>query len=206
MAAPSRGSVPGYPPPPVPAPTARRGLSTGAIVGIVGGGLALVLVVVVVVVSFVGSGSDTIKLTQTGVSMEPTIRAGQSVSATKVDPGKYRPRRGDVVVFAPPDGWLAGGGDQKLIKRVIGLPGERVACCDTSGRWTIDGTPLVEPYLKAGGATARTPLDVVVPDGRLWVMGDNRAASNDSYTLFSRSANISLATVPVSSVSAVVKP
>jgi signal peptidase I len=181
-------------------------LSTGAIVGIVGGGLVLVLVVVAVVVGFVVFGNDTIKVTAPGASMEPTIRAGQSVSATKVDPGKYRPKRGDIVVFTAPAGWLAGKGDQKLIKRVIGLPGERVACCDPKGQWTINGTPLAEPYVKAGNASAGMTFDVTVPDGRLWVMGDNRAASNDSRTQFSHTRDIGAATILVSTVSAVVKP
>jgi signal peptidase I len=189
---------------PHPAPAARRRLPTGAVVGIVGGALALVLVLTAVFVSFMVFGGDTIKLTQTGVSMEPTIRAGQSVSATKVDPGKYRPRHGDIVVFDAPVQWVAGGG-KSLMKRVIGLPGERLACCDPAGRWTIGGKPLDEPYVKAGGDPDRTPFDVVVPDGRLWVMGDNRAASNDSRTLFIRTADINAATIPVSAVSAIVK-
>jgi signal peptidase I len=187
------------------APPTRRGLSTGAVVGIVGGAVALVLVAVAVVVALVLSGSDTITLTQGGVSMEPTIRAGQRVSATTVDRGGYRPKRGDIVVFAAPGEWLADAGDRKLLKRVIALPGERVACCDANGRWTIDGAPLDEPYVKAGGTTATRPVDVVVPGGRLWVMGDNRASSNDSSTLFSYTNDVSAATIPVSSVSAVVK-
>lgn len=206
MPAPARGSIPGYGPTPSPAPAAKRGLSTGAIVGIVCGGLALVLLAVAIVVGFVMFGNDTIKLTAGGVSMEPTIRPGQIVSATKVDPGKYRPKRGDIVVFTAPAGWLAGKGDKTLIKRVIGLPGERVVCCDPRGRWTIDGTPLAEPYVKAGSASASAPFDVIVPDGRLWIMGDNRAASNDSHTLFRQTTDIGVATIPVSTVWAIVKP
>jgi signal peptidase I len=183
-------------------------LSTGAIVGIVAGGLTLVLVVVAVavVVGFAVLGNDTIKFTAASASMEPTIRPGQSVSATKVDPGKYRPKRSDIVVFTAPAAWLATKGDRKLIKRVIGLPGERVVCCDPKGRWTIDGTPLAEPYVKAGSASASKPIDATVPDGRLWIMGDNRAASNDSSTLFGQTVDIGVATIPVSTVIAVVKP
>jgi len=187
-------------------PGARRGLSTGVIVGIVGGALTLVLLVVAVVVGVVVLGTDTIKLTAAGVSMEPTIRSGQTVSATKVDPGEYRPKHGDIVVFTAPAGWLAVAGDQMVIKRVIGLPGERLACCDPKGRWTIGGTPLDEPYVKAGSASAGVPFDVIVPDGRLWVMGDNRAASNDSSTMFGQTRDIGVATIRVSTVSAVVKP
>ncbi|HZM82284.1 MAG TPA: signal peptidase I [Candidatus Limnocylindrales bacterium] len=199
-------SAPGYGPAPYPAPVAKRGLSTGAIVGIVGGGVVLVLVAIAIVAAFMAVGSGTIRLKVPGVSMEPTIRAGQTVTATKVDPGKYRPKRGDIVVFTAPYGWLAGDRDQKLIKRVIGLPGERVACCDPKGQLTIDGRPLAEPYIKAGSVSAGTPFDVRVPDSRLWVMGDNRSASNDSLMQFSNSRDIAAATIPVSTVSGVVKP
>ena len=205
MSATTRGSTPRYGPTPHPAPPAKRGLSTGAIVGIVAGGLTLVLVVVAVVVAFARSGNDTMKLTAGGVSMEPAIPPGQTVSATKVDPGKYRPKRGDIVVFPAPAGWLAGEGSQMLVKRVIGLPGERVVCCDPKGQWVINGTPLAEPYLKPGSASPSTEVDVTVPDGRLWVMGDNRAASNDSRTMFSHTLDIGVATLPVSAVVAVVK-
>lgn len=200
MPAPTRGSAPGHGWAPTPA---KRGLSTGAIVGIVAGGLTLVLVLIVVGLAVFGN--DTIKVTATGVSMEPTIRPGQSVSATKVDPGKYQPKRGDIVVFTAPVGWLAGERDQKLIKRVIGLPGERLVCCDPQGRGTINGTPLAEPYVKAGSPSGPS-FDVIVPDGRLWVMGDNRAASNDSRSLFALTRDIGTATIPVSAVFAVVQP
>jgi signal peptidase I len=191
--------------PPTPAHAAKRGLSNGAIVGIVCGGLALVLIVVAVVVAIIVHG-HTIRLTATGVAMEPTIRAGQTVSARKVDPGKYRPKRGDIVEFTAPATWIAGERDQKLLKRVIGLPGERVACCDAKGQWMIGQTSLAEPYVKAGSATAGARIDVIVPDGRLWVMGDNRAASNDSRTVFASSRDMSVATISVSSVTAVVTP
>jgi signal peptidase I len=190
-----------------PAPVVKRGLSTGAIIGIVAGGLALVLVLVAVVVALFAIGNDTIRLKLPGVSMEPTIQAGQSVSATKVNPGAYRPQRGDIVVFTAPAGWIAGGDPgQMLIKRVIGLPGERLVCCDPDIRWTVNGTPLAEPYVKDGNTTAGMSVDVVVPDGRLWVLGDNRSASADSATHFSVSSDIGFATVPVSAVAAIVKP
>ena len=71
-------------------------------------------------------------------------------------------------------------GDQDYVKRVVGLPGERVACCDAAGRITVDGKPLVEPYLGGSGPASATPFDVVVPPGRLWVMGDDRGDSADS--------------------------
>ena len=68
-----------------------------------------------------------------------------------------------------------------LIKRVIGLPGDRVACCDAQGRVTVNGVPLTEEsYLYPGDAPSEIRFNVVVQPGRLWVMGDHRLISDDS--------------------------
>ena len=106
-------------------PVAKRSLPTGAIISIVAGGVVLVLVVFAGVVAFTLIRS-TMRLTVPGASMEPAIRAGQTVSATRVDPGKYQPKRGDIVIFTAPVTWTAKSGEM-FVKRVIGLPGERVA-------------------------------------------------------------------------------
>jgi signal peptidase I len=68
-----------------------------------------------------------------------------------------------------------------LIKRVIGLPGDQVACCDAQGRVTVNGVPLIEQsYLYPGAAPSLIRFNIKVPPGRLWVMGDNRFYSADS--------------------------
>ncbi|MBB4923343.1 signal peptidase I [Kitasatospora kifunensis] len=140
-------------------------------------------------------------------SMEQTIQIGDRVLVDKLTPWfGSTPQRGDVVVFKDPGGWLenqpaanAGGpfsrgvkdafsfvgllpssNEQDLIKRVIGVGGDTVACCDAQGRITVNGTPIEEPYLAAGNPPSRIPFRVTVPKGRLWVMGDHRDLSADS--------------------------
>lgn len=109
--------------------------------------------------------------------------------------------RGDVVVFDDSLHWLpasaveaASGPVQQglekvgmwptgghLVKRVIGLPGDAVACCDDAGRLTVNGVPLDEDgYLARPAQPASMPFSVTVPGDRLWMMGDNRANSDDS--------------------------
>lgn len=140
-------------------------------------------------------------------SMEQTIRIGDRVLVDKLTPWfGAEPHRGDVVVFKDPGGWLANepkpkpdppvvkqvkqfftyigllpaSGEQDLIKRVIGVGGDTVACCDPQGRITVNGTPLTEPYLYAGNPPSMMTFTVHVPQGHLWVMGDHRSDSADS--------------------------
>jgi signal peptidase I len=76
--------------------------------------------------------------------------------------------------FAPPD-------ERDFVKRVIGVAGDHVVCCDAGGHVTVNGVALQETaYLYPGNAPSTMVFDVVVPDGKLWVMGDHRAASSDS--------------------------
>jgi signal peptidase I len=121
--------------------------------------------------------SDTKTYTQTGPSMEPTIKVGETVRARLVKKGLYKPRHGDIVVFRPPASWLPTSSDL-FVKRVIAVGGEKIA--DTSYKITVNGTPLDEPYVKDGIATEGGMTEVTVPAGDIFVLGDNRTASADS--------------------------
>ena len=136
-------------------------------------------------------------------SMENTLVPGDRVVVSKLTPGPMALQRGDVVVFHDPGHWLdiphttrsgvSGAvvsglqflglypsGDNDLIKRVIGLPGDQVKCCNTRGQVTVNGVGLSEPYIYPGGGTDQQKFSVTVPSGRVWVMGDNRGDSADS--------------------------
>ncbi len=157
-------------------------------------------------------------------SMEQTIRIGDRVLVDKLTPWfGSEPQRGDVVVFKDPGGWLENdrkpatdgpltsgfkqvfsyvgllpsSSEQDLIKRVVGVGGDTVVCCDTQGRITVNGTAINEPYLAPGNVPSRIPFQVKVPQGRLWVMGDHRDLSADSrYHM----GNPGQGTVPLSDV------
>ncbi|MET8541106.1 signal peptidase I [Kitasatospora sp. NPDC004799] len=140
-------------------------------------------------------------------SMEQTILIGDRVLVDKLTPWfGSEPQRGDIVVFKDPGGWLEhdhkpsedgpvlGGAkqvltfvgllpsdnEQDLIKRVIGVGGDTVECCDAQGRLSVNGRPVEEPYLAPGNPPSRQTFKVQVPRGRLWVMGDHRDVSADS--------------------------
>ena len=111
-------------------------------------------------------------------SMESGLRIGDRVLVNKL---AYRfgadPRRGDVVVF---DG-TGYFGDADYIKRVVGVGGDHVVCCDKEGRIEVNGRSVDEStYLYPGDSPSTVRFDVAVPDGTLFVLGDHRSASSDS--------------------------
>jgi signal peptidase I len=70
--------------------------------------------------------------------------------------------------------------EQHLVKRIIGLPGDRVSCCDAGGPPFVNGVPVDETYINPAEVPQCADFDVVVPQGKVWVMGDNRNHSEDS--------------------------
>ena len=109
-------------------------------------------------------------------SMNPTLYSGDTVLFDRWSP----PGRGDVVLLIDREGW-SGTPDALLVKRVVGVAGDVVACCESgTGRLLLNGTPLQEAYAGAVRPGGAIPFRVTVPEGAVWVMGDNRAASVDS--------------------------
>jgi signal peptidase I len=107
-------------------------------------------------------------------SMQNSIAPGDRIL---VAPGAEL-RRGDVVVLHVPA--KVSGTNDLFIKRVIGLPGDHVACCNAKGRITVNGKPLRETYLYPGNPPSRTRFSVTVGRGRIFVLGDHRNISVDS--------------------------
>ena len=106
-----------------------------------------------------------------GSSMEPNLHTDQRLVVEKVSYRLRKPHRGDVVVLRMPE-----RGPELLIKRIVALPNETIEI--RNGRVSIDGTVLDEPYLSQRTSGTHGPL--TVPEGHVFVMGDNRGASNDS--------------------------
>ncbi|HUW78871.1 MAG TPA: signal peptidase I [Candidatus Nanopelagicaceae bacterium] len=138
-------------------------------------------------------------------SMENTLMINDRVIVNKL--GNYLGHigRGDVVVFVDPGGWLPPAptstsnsvtrmikdgfvaigllpdpADQALIKRVIGVPGDHIVCCDPKGDLVINGQSVNETYVAHGNVPSTMQFNVTVPKDSIWVMGDHRGASEDS--------------------------
>ncbi|MFI9551390.1 signal peptidase I [Nonomuraea endophytica] len=124
-----------------------------------------------------GCGGGGPEVTIGSEAMAPTLAKGASAGVRPLEKGQV-PKVGEVIAFKAP-GWGPDGTADVYVRRVIGTPGSKVLCCDPSGRVMIDGEPLDEPYLK-GQPASGAHFDVVVPEGRVWVLADNRPAAVDS--------------------------
>ena len=150
-------------------------------------------------------------------SMEKTLLIKDRVLVNKVVYDMRDPVRGEIVVFRGTDNWapevtepvsntfsaklgrtigdlvgVSRPGERDFIKRVIGLPGDKVACCDDKGRITVNGVGIDEPYIADGynsdlnqppnptQCTSRRFTQVVIPADEMFVMGDHRAVSQDA--------------------------
>ncbi len=152
-------------------------------------------------------------------SMENTLQIQDRILVSKLSNHFGEVQRGEIVVFSDPSNWLpepepASGiagimrnglmwigllpsdTGKDLVKRVIGIGGDNVVCCDTDGRITLNGVSLVEPYLKPPGSTDQVQFNITVPQGRVFVMGDNRGDSSDSrFHLDEESGTVPLANI-----------
>ena len=138
-------------------------------------------------------------------SMENTLQVGDRIAVNKFGALFSDIKRGEVVVFADPDNWLGSASEdsnkgisgqvknvlitlgvvpdpakQFLIKRVIGVGGDTVICCDATGKLQVNGTSINEPYVYENNTPSDSKFNVTVPKGYIWVMGDHRAANADS--------------------------
>ncbi|MGW7447243.1 signal peptidase I [Kitasatospora sp. NPDC054795] len=153
--------------PPVPA-CGRRGAAA------VLQGVALALGLVLMVGGFTLIAIDYRPYKIPTASMHPTLRAGDTVLARKVGGGDIG--RGDVVVFRD-QAW----GGELMVKRVVAVGGDTVATTGADYRLTVNGQPVDEPYLATQGRQGAS-FSVTVPQGRLFLLGDNRMGSLDSRT------------------------
>jgi len=168
----------------------------------------LVIFVVAVLVSFLIKTFLIRSFFIPSQSMEQTLVMDDRIIVNQLVPEVSPIERGDVVVFKDPGGWLpareesaqppliaaidwffafvglsAPDSNDHLVKRVIGLPGDHVVCCNALGQMSVNGVPLDEPYVALPPGETKVSaddFDQVVPDDSLWVMGDNRYNSKDS--------------------------
>lgn len=171
----------------------RTSTRQGSRVGSALSGLAVALGCVLFLGGFVWGAVLYQPYTVPTDSMDPTVKAGDRVLAERTDGGEVR--RGDVVVFQD-SVW----GSVPMVKRVVGIGGDKVGCCGAQGRLTVNGKPVAEPYLKDKGPNSQPTFKTTpVPKGKLFLLGDHRIDSADSRVHLQDSSN---GAVPRSAVQA----
>lgn len=170
----------------------------------------LVIIVIAALVSFIVKTFVVRSFYIPSASMERTLLVNDRILVDELTPNWTGYARGDVVVFEDPGGWLpahpqkpagpplveaidtlltlvglsASDSEDHLVKRLIGLPGDHIVCCNSLGQIEINGAPIDElSYLnlpKGDTAASNEPFDVTVPANSLWLMGDNRDRSQDA--------------------------
>jgi signal peptidase I len=138
-------------------------------------------------------------------SMEHTLNVWDRVLVNKLVYDFREPRRGEIVVFKAPSDWQSGTEGEDFIKRIIGVGGDHIVCCDDQERLMINGHSLDEPFIYTDADGKQDPaadqkFDITVPKDRLWVMGDHRSASGDSLEHWEQTENIEEATIKADSI------
>ncbi len=148
-----------------PAPTSEKGLSLGRFL------IDLLETLVLSVLLFIAINAVSARIRVDGFSMEPTLESGEFVVVNKLAYRLSEPARGDIVVFRYPY-----DPQQEYIKRIIGLPGDTIEIAN--GVVSVNGESLDEPYIAAAPAYQTT---LTIPEGSVFVLGDNRNNSSDSH-------------------------
>lgn len=110
-------------------------------------------------------------------SMEPTLQVGDYMLSIPVIDNRDTPERGEVIVFHPPASWDRPE-NEVFVKRVVAVGGDAIECCSSDGKVLLNGEPLDEPYMQ--GSNDGLDYSVKVPEGTVFVLGDNRSNSADS--------------------------
>lgn len=170
----------------------------------------LIIIVIAALVSFLVKTFIVRSFYIPSASMEKTLLVDDRILVDELTPRWTGYERGDVLVFSDPGGWLpphvkepegpplleaidtvltligisSSDSEDHLVKRLIGVPGDHVVCCNSLGQIEINGAPIDElSYLnlpEGDTAASNEPFDVTVPEDSLWMLGDNRDRSQDA--------------------------